>query len=146
MLSHEVQKGLLSILNFSEGSSGVAWLKLSPRLVNSLCLKAYMCTVNPLYHLAKISRFSMLLITYRQCVTTRNLSALRSSLGRYPCWRGEPGMQPETMQESFTGPRLLIECDDWLVCKRSGSLFQAALDYHIAICPPKSGISWIQPS
>lgn len=37
LLSHAVQKGC--ILNFSEGSSGVARLKLSPRLVNGFMSK-----------------------------------------------------------------------------------------------------------
>lgn len=104
LLSHEVQKELLCILNFSEGSSDVDRFKLSPRPLNSLCLKDCMCTVNPLNHLAKIS--SMLIITYRPCVTARNFSALKSNLERYPCSRGEAGMQSVAKQESLTAPGL----------------------------------------
>lgn len=64
-----------------------------PDLVSSFCLKDSMCTVNPLYPLAKISKFSMLLVTYQGPVA-RNLSALRSSFERCLCSRGDRGMQP----------------------------------------------------
>ena len=79
---------------------------LVPDLVNGLCLKDYMCAINPLYHLAKISKFSMLLITYRECVAVRTLSTSRSNLERHPYSRGDPGVQPAAMQESSTGPGL----------------------------------------
>ena len=75
-------------------------------LVNGLCLKDYMCTISPLYHLVRISKFSMLLITYQESVVARTLSASRSNLERHPYSRGDPGMQPAAMQESSTGPGL----------------------------------------
>ena len=77
------------------------WLDpiLVPDLVNGLCLKDYICAINPLYHLAKISKFSMLLITYQESVAASNLSASRSNLVRCPYSRGDPGVQ-----ESSTGP------------------------------------------
>lgn len=36
---------------------------LVPDMVSGLCLKDYMCTINTLYHLGKISKLSMLLIS-----------------------------------------------------------------------------------
>ena len=75
----------------------------SPRLVNGLCRKDYICAINPLYHLAKISKFSMLLVTYRGSVVTRNLSASSSNLERRPCSRGDPGVQLTAVQESSKG-------------------------------------------
>ena len=80
---------------------------LVPDLVNSLVLKDYICAINPLHHLAKISKFSMLLVTHRGSVAARNLSASRSNLERRPCSRGDPGVQPTAMQESSKGSWLL---------------------------------------
>lgn len=37
---------------------------LLPVLINVLWVKDYMCSTNPLYDLAKISEFNILLITY----------------------------------------------------------------------------------
>ena len=79
---------------------------LVPDLVNSLCLKDYICVINPLYHLAKISKFSMLLIIYRESVAARNLSTSRSNLERCPYSRGDPDMQPTAVQGSSIGPGL----------------------------------------
>lgn len=39
---------------------------LLPDLINILWLKDYLCSTNPLYHLAKISKFNMLFITYQE--------------------------------------------------------------------------------
>ena len=79
---------------------------LVPDLVNGLCLKDYICVIYPLYHLAKISKFRMLLITYRESVAARNLSASSSDPGRRPYSRGDPGVPPAAVQESSTGPGL----------------------------------------
>lgn len=57
---------------------------LGPNLVNGLCLKDEMCTINPLHNLVKISKFTMLLITYWASVMARNLSASRSNLEKHP--------------------------------------------------------------
>lgn len=46
-------------------------------VVGGLYLKDYV--YNALYHLAKISKFSMLLITYQESVAGRNVSATRSN-------------------------------------------------------------------
>ena len=78
-------------------------MRLDPDSVNGLCLKDYICAINPLYHLAKISKFSMLLVTYRGSVAARNLSTSRSNLERRACSRGDPGVQPAAMQESSKG-------------------------------------------
>ena len=72
---------------------------LVPDLVSGLRLKDYMCAIMPLDHFAKISEFSMLLITYRESVAARNLSTLRSDLEPHPCSRRDAG----TGQESSTG-------------------------------------------
>jgi len=53
-------------------------VQLDPSLaldsVNQLCLKDYMCTINPLHHLAKIFKDSAhLLVTYQESVAARNL-------------------------------------------------------------------------
>lgn len=62
-LSPEVQKGPPCFLNFlPERSVGAAGSAPAPRL--GQCLKDYICTMNPLHHLAKISKFTMVLITY----------------------------------------------------------------------------------
>lgn len=46
LLSHRVQKGPLCSLNFFlDRSLDVAGYKLSPRFVNSLCLKDYVCVI-----------------------------------------------------------------------------------------------------
>lgn len=79
-----------------------------PGLVNSLRLKHCMCAINPLYHIAKISRFSGLLITYQEAVVARDLSASWSGLEGCPYSRGDPGVQPAAVQESSTGPGLLL--------------------------------------
>ena len=79
---------------------------LVPDLLNGLCLKDYIYAINPLYHLAKISKFSMLVITYRESVVARNLSISRSNLERCPCSRADPSVQSSAMQESSTGPGL----------------------------------------
>ena len=106
-MSQEVQKGPSCFLNsFSEGCLGAAGSTRVPGLVNSLCLKDYIRTINPLYHLAKISKFSMLLITYRESVAASNLSASRSNLERRPYSMGDPGVQPAAVQWSSTGPGL----------------------------------------
>lgn len=66
---------------------------LGPNLVSGLCLKDEMYTINPLYNLIKISKFSFLLITHWQSVVVRNLSALRSNIEKHPYSRGHPGVQ-----------------------------------------------------
>ena len=81
---------------------------LDPDWVNGLCLKDYICKINPLYHLAKMAKFFMLLVTYRGSAAARNLSALRSNLGRLPYSRGDPGMETAAMQESSMGLGLSI--------------------------------------
>lgn len=43
--------------------------------------------------LAKVSKFSMLLIIYGESVVARSLSTLRSNLERHLCSRGGPGLQ-----------------------------------------------------
>jgi len=51
---------------------------LAPELINGLCLKDHMCTINPLYHIAKIYKVSAhLLMTYRETVVARNLLTSR---------------------------------------------------------------------
>ena len=81
---------------------------LVPDLVNSLCLKDCMCTLNPLYHLAKISKFQHAYsqFTYQVANAIRILSASRSNLERHPYSRGDPGMQPAAVQETSMGPGL----------------------------------------
>lgn len=74
-------------------------------LVNSLRLWDYMCTINSLYHLAKISKFIMLIITYQESAVARNLSSSRSHLERCPLKKGS-GVQPAAVQESSRGPGL----------------------------------------
>lgn len=71
---------------------------LVPDMVSGLCLKDYICTINTLYHLGKISKLSMLLITCRESIMAKNLSASRTNLGRHSCCRGDPGMQPAAVQ------------------------------------------------
>lgn len=79
---------------------------LVSHLVSDLCLKDYICTINPLYHLDKISTFSMLLITYQGSVMARNLSASRSNFERCSYSRGDPGVQPTAMKKHSMGPEL----------------------------------------
>ena len=112
MLHHEVQNGHPGFLNFLERSLGGAGSVPSPRLGQRFISKGlYMCTINPFYHLVRISKFSMLLIIYREPSAARNISASRSNLERCPYSRGDPGMQPvgvqpAVMQRSSTGPGL----------------------------------------
>lgn len=80
--------------------------ELASELINGLCLKDYLCAINPLYQLAKISKFNMPLITYQGSAPARNLSNPRSNIERHPCSRGDPGMQPIAMQENSTAPGL----------------------------------------
>ena len=81
---------------------------LVPDLVNNLCLKDYMCTINPLYHFARISKFQCAYaqFTYRTSDVVRILSTLRNNLERRPYSRVDPGMQPTAVQESSMGPGL----------------------------------------
>lgn len=60
---HKIQERPSCVLNsFSERSLGTPGTDLSSGLVNSLCLKDYICVINPLYPLAEISKSNMLLI------------------------------------------------------------------------------------
>lgn len=81
-------------------------LHIVPEMVSGLSLKDYICTINTLYHLGKISKLSTLLITCRESIVAKNLSASRTNLGRHSCWRGDPGMQPAAVQQSSAGPGL----------------------------------------
>lgn len=76
--------------------------ELVSELINGLCLKGYVCAINPLYQLAKISKFNMPLITYRGSAAARNLSNPMSNIEKHPRSRGDPGMQPIAMRESST--------------------------------------------
>lgn len=67
---------------------------LGPNLVNGFCLKDEMCRINPLYNLVKISKFSMLLITYWKSVVARNLSVSRSNLEKHLYSREHPDVSP----------------------------------------------------
>ena len=62
-MSHEVQKGPPYFPNSFSESLGAAGPTRSPRLGQRLCLKDYIRAINPLYCLAKISKFNMLLTT-----------------------------------------------------------------------------------
>lgn len=60
-------------------------------LASDLCLKDYMCcAINPSHHLLNISKFSMLLTTYKNLLQQGNLSTSRRNLGRHRYSRGEP--------------------------------------------------------
>ena len=91
------------------------WLDpdLVPDLVNDLCLKDCIRTINPLYHLAKISKFqsSYSQFTYQVSDTIRTLSASRSSLESHPYSRGDPGVQPAAVlrAQQALGCPLFIE-------------------------------------
>lgn len=103
LLSHEAQKVQPCFPNsFLEGSLGASLL--FPDTVSGLCLKDYICTINTLYHLGKISKLSMLLITCRESVVAEHLSASRTNLGRHSCWRADPGRQPAAVQWSSASP------------------------------------------
>lgn len=101
-MGHEGQKRLLCFLNFSERSLGAATSRLTLRFIS----EGYICAINPLYHLAMISKFSVLLITYLESVEPRNLSALRSNLEMCPYSRGDPGVKPTAVHDCSTGPGL----------------------------------------
>lgn len=76
-----------------------------PDLIHGLCFKDCVCTMNPLYYLAKTSKFSMLLVTrnlLQQGISQAQGVALRGVLGS----RGDPGVQPPAMQKSSVGPGL----------------------------------------
>jgi len=81
---------------------------LDPDFVNDLCLKDYLCTIRPLYHLAKITKFQCAYsqFTYRVSDAIKILSASRSNLERHPYSRGDPGVQPTATQENSTGSQL----------------------------------------
>ena len=82
------------------------WLDpdLVPDLVKSLCLKDYICTTNPIYHLAKISKFQCAYsqFTYQVSGTIRILSTLRSHFEKRLS-RGDLGMQSAAMQDCSMG-------------------------------------------
>ena len=74
-------------------------------LVNGLPLTDYICTINPLYHSAKIAKFGTLLVTYRESVAARHLSALRNrTLHEHPRSMGGAGEWTTALQEQSKGP------------------------------------------
>lgn len=80
---------------------------LLPALVPAVdVLKNYLCAINLLYHVAKISKYIMLLITYQEPFVARNVSVLRSNLERCPYSRGDPDVQPAARQGSSASPGL----------------------------------------
>jgi len=83
-LSHKAQKGVSCFLNScSERNLGAAGSRLSPTLGQWFTSKGlYIYMINP--RLAKILKFSMLLVTYQESVVARSLSVSRSSLERHP--------------------------------------------------------------
>lgn len=93
---------------------------LIPDLVNGSCLNDYMGTINPLYHLGRISKFGILKITYQGSIqliifTARNLSTLRNDLERCPCSRGDPGcsLLSHGRDQQALGCPLFVEEDGW---------------------------------
>lgn len=109
-------------LVFSAPSQRRVWMRLDPDLVPGLvtciCLKDYICTVCPLCHLAKISKFQCTSsqFTYWVSDKIRLLSASRSNLERCFCWRRDPGMQllPCRRAQQALGCPLFVDYDDWL--------------------------------
>lgn len=79
-------------------------------LVNILRVRDYMCTINPLYHLANISKFIMLINTYQESAVARNLSPSRSNLKRCPL-KKRSGVQPTAVQraQETLGCQLFME-------------------------------------
>lgn len=61
LFSHEVQKGPHCFLDSFLRAGVLVCMDpdLVPDFVNDICLKDYMCTISPFYHLAKVSKFSV---------------------------------------------------------------------------------------
>ncbi|XP_074423676.1 butyrophilin subfamily 1 member A1-like isoform X9 [Larus michahellis] len=95
-LSPEVQKGPPGFLNSSsERSLAAAGSNPSPRLGQRFMSKGLYTRNQSLDPLAKMSKFSVLLVTYRESVAARNLSASRRrTLSERPHSRGDPVVQP----------------------------------------------------
>lgn len=81
---------------------------LASDLVKGLCLKNYICTVNPLYDLAEVATFHCTCspLTYQVSDAIRILTTSRSNHEGRPCPRGEPSMQLTAVQDCSKGSGL----------------------------------------
>lgn len=152
-LSHEVQKYPFA---FQAPAQRGVHLELDPDfipdMVNGLCLSGYTCAINPLYHLAKMSKFSMLLLTYWGSVAARDLSTLRNNLKKHPHSMGDPVVQPAACrraQRALGCPLFMISDNrliDTFVCwlQKLGGLINLDLGQTLTSTMVGRGCTWLR--